>query len=61
MATDGDSDWMDPEGGVQCVEKLRQAGNSRGKMYIVRNAGHHVYLDNVKAVNKVLTQELNST
>jgi cardiolipin-specific phospholipase len=74
---DGDTDWMDPQGGVECVEKLRQAGNKKGKMYIVKHAGHHgkrhhgqpstsltrtpVYLDNPSAVNKLLSQELDST
>jgi cardiolipin-specific phospholipase len=56
----GDSDWMDPEGGSQSVENLRKAGNGKGKMYIVKHAGHHVYLDNAAAVNKVLRQELDS-
>lgn len=32
---------MDPVGGMQSVEKLRQAGNGEGKMYVVNNAGHH--------------------
>ncbi|KZT12915.1 alpha/beta-hydrolase [Laetiporus sulphureus 93-53] len=54
----GDSDWMDPEGGAQAVENLRQAGNGDGKMYIVPHAGHHVYLDNPKAVNDLLVKEL---
>ena len=38
---DGDQDWMDPEGGKESVERLRQAGNGLGKMYIVPHAGHH--------------------
>ncbi|KAF8917807.1 alpha/beta-hydrolase [Mucidula mucida] len=38
----GDHDWMDPEGGQDSVERLRQAGNGQGRMYIVNNAGHHV-------------------
>jgi cardiolipin-specific phospholipase len=54
----GDHDWMDPQGGTQSVEALRQAGNGQGKMYIVKHAGHHVYLDNVKAVNDLLVKEL---
>ncbi|KAG6837990.1 hypothetical protein H0H93_008384 [Arthromyces matolae] len=54
----GDHDWMDPEGGRQSVENLRKAGNGQGRMYIVSNAGHHVYLDNVKAVNDLLLKEL---
>jgi hypothetical protein len=32
---------MDTQGGVESVENLRKAGNGRGKMYIVKNAGHH--------------------
>ncbi|KAK0498549.1 Alpha/Beta hydrolase protein [Armillaria luteobubalina] len=57
----GDHDWMDPEGGVDSVERLRQAGNGQGRMYIVNNAGHHwrtVYLDNAKLVNDLLLKEL---
>ena len=40
-STDGDQDWMDPEGGKESVERLRKAGNGQGKMYIVPHAGHH--------------------
>jgi len=54
----GDHDWMDPEGGSESVERLRQAGNGQGRMYIVNNAGHHVYLDNPKVVNDLLVKEL---
>ncbi|KAF5387862.1 hypothetical protein D9615_000163 [Tricholomella constricta] len=54
----GDHDWMDPEGGQQSVENLRQAGNGKGRMYVISHAGHHVYLDNVKAVNDLLVKEL---
>ncbi|KAF8076129.1 Alpha/Beta hydrolase protein [Lyophyllum atratum] len=54
----GDHDWMDPEGGRQSVENLRQAGNGKGRMYIISHAGHHVYLDNVKAVNDLVVKEL---
>jgi len=39
--TDGDHDWMDPKGGMQSIEKLRQVGNDNAKMYLVNNAGHH--------------------
>ncbi|KIK65526.1 hypothetical protein GYMLUDRAFT_358262 [Collybiopsis luxurians FD-317 M1] len=54
----GDQDWMDPEGGQESVERLRQAGNGLGRMYIVNNAGHHVYLDNPGVVNDLLVKEL---
>ena len=32
---------MDPQGGKESVEKLRQAGNGQGRMYTIRDAGHH--------------------
>ncbi|TFK86498.1 alpha/beta-hydrolase [Polyporus arcularius HHB13444] len=54
----GDHDWMDPEGGKESVERLRQAGNGNGRMYIIPHAGHHVYLDNPKAMNDLLVKEL---
>ncbi|KAJ6599316.1 Alpha/Beta hydrolase protein [Mycena vulgaris] len=54
----GDHDWMDPQGGEQSVENLRKAGNGQARSYIVQNAGHHVYLDNPKAVNDLLVREL---
>ncbi|KAH8106284.1 alpha/beta-hydrolase [Cristinia sonorae] len=54
----GDNDWMDPEGGSQSVENMRQAGNGQGRMYIVPHAGHHLYLDNPKATNDLLIKEL---
>ena len=38
---DGDHDWMDPEGGVQCQERLREAGNDKCTYYVVEKAGHH--------------------
>jgi cardiolipin-specific phospholipase len=54
----GDNDWMDPSGGYKSVENLREAGNGQGRMYIVPRSGHHVYLDNPKAVNDLLVKEL---
>ncbi|KAF8897326.1 alpha beta-hydrolase [Infundibulicybe gibba] len=47
-----------PEGGRQSIENMRQAGNGNGRMYIVSNAGHHVYLDNPKAVNELILRDL---
>ena len=37
----GEHDWMDPRGGEESVERLRQAGNGQGRMYVVARAGHH--------------------
>ncbi|KAI0742130.1 alpha/beta-hydrolase [Irpex lacteus] len=55
----GDQDWMDPAGGTASIERLRQAGNGKGRMYIIPHAGHHVYLDNPKAMNDLLIKDLN--
>lgn len=37
---DGDSDWMDREGGVKSIENLAAAGNIQTKLYAVKHAGH---------------------
>lgn len=55
----GEHDWMDPSGGVSSIDNLKAAGNQSARMFIVPRAGHHVYLDNAKAVNKLLLKELN--
>ncbi|KZS97934.1 alpha/beta-hydrolase [Sistotremastrum niveocremeum HHB9708] len=57
----GDHDWMDPQGGKDSVEKLHQAGNRHSSMHIIPNAGHHVYLDNSAAVDRLLIEKLNKT
>ncbi|PPQ63964.1 hypothetical protein CVT24_009087 [Panaeolus cyanescens] len=54
----GEHDWMDPVGGFASLENLKKVGNHNGKMYIVTNAGHHVYLDNKEKVNELLLREL---
>ncbi|KAF8505554.1 alpha/beta-hydrolase [Russula emetica] len=54
----GEHDWMDPVGGMTSIDNLKAAGNDRARMYVVPRAGHHVYLDNAKAVNKLLLREL---
>jgi len=54
----GDSDWMDPEGGANAIKNLAAAGNTQSRLYSVKNAGHHLYLDNSVAVNRLLVKEL---
>jgi len=54
----GDHDWMDPIGGKQSIQAMKKAGNNNGRLYIINNAGHHVYLDNVSTVNDLLIREL---
>jgi len=54
----GDSDWMDPAGGAKAIENLNAAGNTQSRLYTVKHAGHHLYLDNAVAVNRLLVKEL---
>ncbi|KAG7819139.1 hypothetical protein KL919_002842 [Ogataea angusta] len=46
----GDVDWMSKEGGYEIVKEINEKNkdneNARAKFRIVKNAGHHVYLDN---------------
>ncbi len=32
---------MDPLGGLQSIERLRDAGNNNARIYVVDKAGHH--------------------
>jgi len=57
----GSHDWMDPEGGVRSVRRLKESGNTGSRMVIVPGAGHHVYLDNPDVVNKLLVKEMDAS
>lgn len=50
----GDKDWMNWKGGEYCVEKLQQLGDKGSKFVMVKDAGHHIYLDNPEEFNSVL-------
>lgn len=54
----GDKDWMDPKGGLESIERMKKAGNDAGKLVMIKNAGHHLYLDNAKVSNRMLTEEI---
>lgn len=54
----GDHDWMSADGGRDAVEIMRRAGNPDGRLHVVKDAGHHLYLDNPQAVNDLLLKEL---
>ncbi|WFD42361.1 hypothetical protein MPSI1_001003 [Malassezia psittaci] len=54
----GDSDWMDVNGGINSKRLLKQAGNNDSRVLVVPNAGHHVYLDNAPEFNKLMSSFL---
>lgn len=48
----GDKDWMNTKGGEYCVEKLKKLNHTGVALDIIKDAGHHIYLDNPEAFNK---------
>ncbi|BEI92887.1 uncharacterized protein CcaverHIS019_0505150 [Cutaneotrichosporon cavernicola] len=50
----GDSDWMDVEGGWAAKQVLAKAGNKNVDVHVVKNAGHHLYLDNADDSNAII-------
>lgn len=50
----GDKDWMNLKGGEYCVEKLQQLGDTKSRFVMVKDAGHHIYLDNPHEFNTLL-------
>ena len=72
----GDNDWMDVQGGHNAVKKLKEAQekalseaseiekkaeNGSAKVVVVKNAGHHLYLDGWEEFNSVVLKELEET
>ncbi|KAH8700444.1 alpha/beta hydrolase [Talaromyces proteolyticus] len=69
----GDHDWMDVAGGFAAKEKIeeekrralenataeqRKADNGSAKVVIIKNAGHHLYLDGYEEFNEVILKEM---
>ncbi|KAL6719889.1 hypothetical protein ACLMJK_001810 [Lecanora helva] len=69
----GENDWMDVAGGFAAAEKLkdekakalktasaeeRAAENGSAKVQVIKNAGHHVYLDGWQEFNEVMREEM---
>lgn len=56
----GKEDWMDKKGGELCSKIINQHYHdpSRSTTCEIENAGHHLYLDNVKDFNKLVIDEM---
>lgn len=54
----GDKDWMNQQGGKYCVDKLLALGNKNTRFEIIKDAGHHIYLDNPSAFNSACIEFL---
>ncbi|CCF59977.1 hypothetical protein KAFR_0I01970 [Kazachstania africana CBS 2517] len=54
----GENDWMDIEGGRRVHNLLLEKFNRDSKFYMVPNAGHHLYLDNIRYFNNIIVQHM---
>lgn len=69
----GENDWMDVNGGYAAEQKMKeektrllktasaeekQAENGSAKVVVIKNAGHHVYLDGWEEFNEVMRWEM---
>ncbi|KAK5751692.1 hypothetical protein LTS12_018221 [Elasticomyces elasticus] len=69
----GDHDWMDVKGGRDAIERMGEEKrkalanatdeemrleNGDVKVRVVKNAGHHVYLDGAEEFNKMVAEEM---
>ena len=72
----GENDWMDIAGGYAAEQKLkeeranvlraaseeeRKAENGSVKVLIIRNAGHHLYLEGWEEFNEIMREEMEET
>jgi cardiolipin-specific phospholipase len=72
----GENDWMDVAGGFAAEQKIaeertralasaseeeKKKENGRARVVIIRNAGHHLYLDGWEEFNDVVRREMEET
>lgn len=54
----GEKDWMNAEAGAEATQKLNRAAsatnNTSSIFKLVKNAGHHIYLDNINVFNSLI-------
>ncbi|KAK1149361.1 hypothetical protein N8T08_006584 [Aspergillus melleus] len=69
----GDHDWMDVKGGMAARVKLeeeknrilrtatpeeRESDNGSAKVVVIKNSGHHIYLDGWQEFNRIILSEM---
>jgi cardiolipin-specific phospholipase len=72
----GENDWMDVTGGFAAEQKMleereralqvaseeeKRREKGRARVVIIRNAGHHLYLDGWEEFNDVMRREMKET
>ncbi len=57
----GDKDWMNKDAGAEVVEWInkKMGDDQKARFEVVEEAGHHVYLDNPDAFNKLVLDFIN--
>ncbi|ODQ81792.1 hypothetical protein BABINDRAFT_160032 [Babjeviella inositovora NRRL Y-12698] len=54
----GKDDWMDVHGGELCSKLINEQTGHQSTVVEVPDCGHHIYLDNVEAFNKLVVDEM---
>jgi cardiolipin-specific phospholipase len=49
---------MDVQGGHASAAELKKGGNDKCSVHVVKNAGHHVYLDNPEDTNRIIGEAI---
>lgn len=56
----GEDDWMDKKGGELCTAIINRLSGDEDRSSVceIPNSGHHIYLDNIEAFNRLLLDEM---
>lgn len=56
----GERDWMDANGGRRVSQCLNENHGHKSEVFIVPDAGHHLYFDNYEFFNKIIVDQMKS-
>lgn len=54
----GEDDWMDLDGGKRANDLVNEKTQYNSDYNVVKNSGHHIYLDNITDFNQLIINEL---